>query len=358
VVIALVRGSDLDMSTPSGRLVADVLASVARSEIEIKGDRQRRANLQRAEAGRPHIGRRSFGYDSKGLQLIDEEAALIRWAYDALLAGASIKSIAREWNERASVTTAGKPWITSSVRGVLLNPRNAALRYYNGERMAEGVWPAIVPEETWGAARAVLTDPSRNTTKDRSIKYLLTNILLCGVCKDGSKLATARTQHGSRTYKCTARGNLSRNADAIDAYIEAIVIARLSKPDAADLVTPKTSVDVKALRSESLALRARIDEAATLFAEGDITGKQLASITRVTNERLEVIAGEQARAADVDVLAHVFGAGDVGHAWRKLDIMRQRAIVKELFESITVYSQGRGARTLDPETVHVEWRIA
>ena len=36
VVIALVRGSDLDMSTPAGRLTADILAGVARHEIEQK----------------------------------------------------------------------------------------------------------------------------------------------------------------------------------------------------------------------------------------------------------------------------------------------------------------------------------
>ena len=47
--IALVRGSDIDMSTPAGRLSADILASVARHEIEQKADRQRRAVEQAVE---------------------------------------------------------------------------------------------------------------------------------------------------------------------------------------------------------------------------------------------------------------------------------------------------------------------
>ncbi len=38
--IALVRGTDLDLSTPAGRLTADMLAAIARNEIEVKSDRQ------------------------------------------------------------------------------------------------------------------------------------------------------------------------------------------------------------------------------------------------------------------------------------------------------------------------------
>ena len=38
--VALVRGSDLDMSTPSDRMTAGILAEVAQNEIETKGERQ------------------------------------------------------------------------------------------------------------------------------------------------------------------------------------------------------------------------------------------------------------------------------------------------------------------------------
>ncbi|MGH3096475.1 MAG: recombinase family protein, partial [Streptosporangiales bacterium] len=41
VTIALCRGSDMDLSTPAGRMSADILASVARNEIEVKSDRSR-----------------------------------------------------------------------------------------------------------------------------------------------------------------------------------------------------------------------------------------------------------------------------------------------------------------------------
>ena len=45
---------DIDLATPSGRLVARVLVSVARAEMETKSARHKLANRQRAEAGLPH----------------------------------------------------------------------------------------------------------------------------------------------------------------------------------------------------------------------------------------------------------------------------------------------------------------
>jgi len=357
VTIALVRGSDLDMSTPAGRLVADVLASVARSEIEIKGDRQRRANLQRAQAGRPHVGRRTFGYEASGQETVEIEASLVREAFAHFLAGGAIKSIARSWNNSGVLTTAGNPWTPGAVRGVLKNPRYAALRYYHGERIAQGEWPAIVDEVTWQAARARLSDPSRSTVEDRSIKYLLTNIAQCGRCDDGSRMATGRTQHGRRVYKCTARGDIARKAEPIDAFIEEVIVARLSQADAADLMRTRPGVDVKAIRTALNAQRARMDEAATMFASGDISASQMATITRVSDAEIVRLETDLASAIDVDALAGVLSAGDVRAAWSHLDVMAKRAIVSTLFERIVVEPVKRGARIFDPASVRVEWRM-
>ena len=356
VTIALVRGSDLDMSTPSGRLVADVLASVARSEIEVKGDRQRRANLQRAQAGRPHIGRRTFGYDASGLSIVADEAALVRDAYSHFLAGGAIKSIARAWNSGGAVTTAGNPWTPGSVRGVLKNPRYAGLRFYHGERVAQGEWPAIVDELTWQAARARLNDPSRSTTDDRSIKFLLTNIAECGRCADGARVATGRTQHGVRVYKCTVRGDVARKAAPIDEFIEEVVITRLSQSDAADLMQSRPDVDVPGLRMALNAQRERMDEAATMFASGEISASQMATITRVSEAEVSRLESELAAAVDTDALAGVLTAGDVRAAWLRLDVMAKRSIVTTLFERIVVEPVQRGVRTFDPASVRVEWR--
>jgi DNA invertase Pin-like site-specific DNA recombinase len=78
VRLATVSG-DIDLSTDSGRLVARILASVARGEVERKSARQRAANRQRAERGVPPArAHRPFGYsDTTRATLVPAEAVAV-----------------------------------------------------------------------------------------------------------------------------------------------------------------------------------------------------------------------------------------------------------------------------------------
>src|SRR5690625_2993687 len=354
-LIAVVRGSDLDMSTPAGRMTADLLAAVARNEIEVKSDRHRRSNEQAAHAGKPpRGGRRAFGYTLDGLTVVENEAAAIRDGYTKLLAGASLSAIAKTWNSAGFPTTAGGVWNGPNVRLVLKNPRYAALRRYRGEIVGPGKWPAIIDEETYQAALAVFADPTRNKVTDRSIKWLLTQIAKCGRC--GGPMATAHTQHKQRTYKCVQYSELSVRADRIDHYVVELVVARLSQPDVADLLTPSPHVDLPGLRHQANVLRARMEEAAQLFAEGTITGAQLSRINADVSARLGDTTKKLADAGSQDVLARFVDAEDVRGVWKNLHVLTQREIVKTLFESITLLSPGKGNRKFDPKNVVVEWK--
>src|SRR5690349_24225213 len=57
VSLALVRGSDYDLTTPAGRFSIGILGEVAQMEIDQKSDRQIRSQQQAAEQGRPAGGR-------------------------------------------------------------------------------------------------------------------------------------------------------------------------------------------------------------------------------------------------------------------------------------------------------------
>jgi hypothetical protein len=63
-------------------------------------------------------------------------------------------------------------------------------------------------------------------------------------------------------------------------FIEKLVVARLSRPDAADLVTAEDSgVDVAALREEATAIRVNLEEMASDRALGKITHAQMLKAT-------------------------------------------------------------------------------
>ena len=58
-----------------------------------------------------------------------------------------------------------------------------------------------------------------------------------------------------------------------------------------------------------------------------------------------------------DVLAEIVKARRPVDVWDVLDIDRKRAIV-DMLMTITLLPPGRGARSLDPATVQIEWRAA
>ncbi|MGI8701631.1 MAG: recombinase family protein [Nocardioidaceae bacterium] len=350
--IATVTG-DLDLSTDAGRLVGRILASVARGEVERKGARQKRAQQQAAQQGRPAGGRRAFGYDSKGMTINEAEAKHVRAAFSEVLRGASLKGIARDWNERGLATTAGNPWRHDNVREVLKNPRYAGLRAYRGEVVGPAVWPALIDGETHAAAAALLSLPERRTTATTARKYLLPGLALCWKC--GSDVATGHTRHGKRVYVCRAHKCISRKAGPVDELVQAVMVERLSRLDALDLLTTQDGPDLTAKRAQAQAIRDRLDDLATGLEEGILT---LAAVRRSSDRlraEIEAVETQINDGTHADVLTSIVTAADVRTAWVAADLQQKRAAVDALMV-VTLLKPERGTREFDPESVRIEWR--
>lgn len=332
-----------------------ILASVARGEVERKGARQKRAQQQAAEQGRPAGGRRAFGYASDGETVIDDEAKLVTEAYADLLTGASLKSIARSWNERGATTTAGNPWRHDNVRGVLKNPRYAGLRTYRGEIVGPATWSPLVDRDTFDAALALLSMPERRTTASTARKYLLPGLALCYKC--GSDVATGHTRHGKRVYVCRASKCLSRKAEPVDELIEAVMVERLSRPDAIQLLSEPSTPDLDEARAQAQAIRERIDNLAVGLEEGILTlGAVRKSSERLKKELARVEKGIQ-EATHADVLSPLINANDIATAWEGCTLGQKRQAVDALM-TITLLPPERGHQPFDPATVRIEWRGA
>jgi DNA invertase Pin-like site-specific DNA recombinase len=374
-VLAFVRGDSHDLSTPNGRMIANILASVARQEIEQKADRQRAATRQAADQGRWIGGRRPFGYEKDGVTIRENEAAAIRQAYDAVLVGVPLAQIARDWNAAGLWTPQqarkedrkDRPsqWVPSATRGVLMNPRYAGLRGHgsvpeHGRRKIEvagpAKWPGIISEETWRAVVGLLSDPARFTAKNSGGRNLLTGIALCGVC-GATVNAGGSNRPGHRIYRCSATwGHVVRAALPVEKYVGEVVIARLSRPDAADLLRDDKRPDIDALRSEAMAMRARLDQLATDWADGAMTSSQLRTATSRLRSKLALTESRMADAGRVDVLGPLVLAGDVRAVWEALSTARQRVVIDALM-IIKLMPPGQGRRTFRPETVIITPRM-
>jgi site-specific DNA recombinase len=361
VRFAEVDGS-IDLGTDSGRLHARIMIAVAKAEQERKAERQKLAFEQAAINGKRFIGcPRPFGYQDDHVTAHPVEGPAVAEACAAVLGGGTISGIRREWTtlglkppqhaQRGTTT-----WNRTSIRMILLNPRIAGLSAYHGEIVGQGNWEPLVPEETWRAVRGILQDPTRKPP--RGVKTLLGGL---GLCPCGNVVTGMPSHTGHHIYRCTPAtrnpayhgGHVARQAEPVEMFIEKLVVARLSRPDAADLVTAE--VDVAALREEATAIRANLEEMASDRALGKITRAQMLKATEAGTARLDQIGAELDTAARENVLAPLVAAENAAAVWAGLDISRKRAVIKTLM-SVTLYSPGKGPRrAFDPATVQVTW---
>jgi site-specific DNA recombinase len=355
---------EIDLTTADGEFRATMLAGIARFEARRKGERQKRATMQAAGKGRRTGGRRPFGYDQDGKTIRPQEAAAIRAGYSDFLAGAPLAEIARTWNAQGLVSGSARykdghkgepsPWRHDSVRMVLANPRNMGKRAHLGEIVADAEWPAIVDEATWQAAAAALNNPARRTGVNGG-RYLLSGLAICGVC--GARVhAGGNARKGVPAYRCSgSTGHFARKAVPVEEFVEAVMVARLSRPDARDLLTTRDKPDTASLRDEANGLRERLDALAVDFADGSLTASQLRVATERIRSRLESVEGQLADAGRVDLLGPMVNSDDVATAWVSASISRRRSVIALLAE-VVIHPPGRGTRTFNPETVSVRWK--
>ncbi|WP_234442103.1 recombinase family protein [Streptomyces sp. NRRL S-1448] len=98
--LATVSG-EIDLATPTGRMIARMLGAAARHEAEHKAERQQRQRRQAAEAGKvAGGGKRPFGYEDDRITLKKGEAEIVREGTRRVLAGESLSSICRDWQAR------------------------------------------------------------------------------------------------------------------------------------------------------------------------------------------------------------------------------------------------------------------
>lgn len=354
---------EIDLTTADGEFRATMLAGIARFEARRKGERQKRATAQAAGKGKRTGGRRPFGFDQDGVTLRTDEAAAIECGYRDFLTGAPLAEIARTWNRQGLVTGQKRyspahkgepsPWQAYSVRMVLSNPRYMGKRAHLGEIVADAEWPAIVPDTTWEAANAMLRNPARRTAPGRG-RYLLSGIALCGVC-GATAHAGGNARRGAPAYRCSgSTGHFARRSEPVEDYVEAVMIARLSRPDARLLTIDHARPDSAALALEAVGVRERLETLAVDFADGSLTGPQLRAATGRMRDRLSVIEAGLADAGRVDMLGPLVNAPDVAAAWEATSTSRKRAIIATL-ATITLHPPGRGVRIFDPATVGIDW---
>lgn len=367
IVYSYIRSPSFDLNTANGRMIARMLAAKDANESEETSERIVRKFQQKREAGEFLGGGRLFGWREDGETPDPVEQAALAAACEDVLAGVTTYTIMSQWNASGLRTSRGGEWSLVTVRQVLMRPRNAGLVVHRGEVVGRYPWADAAPvtEDVWSAVCAVLADSTRTTAPGNKPQHLGSGLYVCWGCERPSLRmgkASGRGGDGHPMYVCRSgcpplwgRRHVGRQALALDAYVEELVVARLSRPDAADLVHVDDEgprVDAKALRAERVQVRASLEA-----LDDDLDAHR---IDRARWERRNTSL--TARLAEIDralvpparsPLAGVADAEDPAAAYHGLSLERRRAVLSALMV-VTVLPLRRKGGPFDPDGVEVE----
>jgi hypothetical protein len=213
---------------------------------------------------------------------------------------------------------------------------------------------------TWRTVEAILSNPARrtNTGKSGTVKWLGSGTYICA-CGQRSMRASI-TCGPRRAYRCTNPDrtikHVTREAHALDAYVEKLIVERLSRPGTVEkLLHRDDTADVAALRVEQVQLGERKDKAAAMFIDGAIDEVQLATITKRADERAKEIAEVLAKAGWRSPLEPLAG-GNIEAAWEKLSLMQKRAIL-EVVADVHVLPTTASIKGFNPDGVRIDWKV-
>lgn len=355
-----VKAGALDLTTATGRWQARQLGAMARYEVERMIERQRRARDQKVQRGEWSGGPRPYGWETDGVTPIPQEIAIIREATDAILAGASIRSLAADLNKRGLRTSAGGEWDGGNLSRMLRRPRNAGILQHRGEEAGPSKWDAAIDEPTWRSLRAVLDDPSRIPTASNVRKHLGSGLYLCGVCGEGLT-SFSKGEGKPAKYKCRKNNCVLRDLVLLDKWVVWSLIRRLKEPDAAELFVRAESggPDLKAAQAALTKAREGLDELARAFGAGEIDMQEWRIAregARTKKAEAEAILSSAVR---VNPLVELLDADDMDAAWNAWDLSRKRAAIDwAMTVRVLPARVGRrpGGGYWDPEAVVIEWK--
>jgi site-specific DNA recombinase len=369
-------GGDIDLSTPQGRMTARIKGTVARHDTDQQSRRLRRKFEEKAQKGEPH-GYCPYGYtrvvenDERGHRIgardviNPDQAAVIREAAERALAGESLRSIVAGLNERGIHGPKSPQWNSTILRQLLLRPSNAGLRQHRGVVVGPSQNEPIFSPETHDRLKAFFADPDRKSNHSGpGFKFLLSGLALCGLCggtmrrqmgKTVVSKQTGATKRQPPSYACSACFKVRRQQGLVDDLVEAVIVARLARPDALAAFTTGDPQLVEDAREKVSTLEARMALAADQFADGGITGEQLKRISVKLRAGISEAKATIAQSTPNTAYAELAGP-DVAQRWRALPLDIKRQVVDALL-TVTINPVGPG-RPFDPDSVVVDWRAA
>ncbi|EGQ23792.1 site-specific DNA recombinase [Sporosarcina newyorkensis 2681] len=233
---------NFDTGSPIGRLVVQLMASIAEMERNTLSENVKLGMKQRALEGSWNGGV-VFGYDSvkKELVINEKEAKVVQLIYELYLSGKGLKAIANHLNKHGYRTKRNRYFSINGVAQILDNPiyvgkiswlkvENWDTKRRKGKNpnpiLVNGKHEAIITEELWHLVQARRKSKSFKQRQSNE-PFLLSSLLRCPDCGQGMvpSITTYTRKDGTkrkhRYYVCSDfhnKGSSACRSNGIKAY--------------------------------------------------------------------------------------------------------------------------------------------
>ena len=189
------KDGKFDLSSPSDKLLKQMLDAVAEFENSVRAERSRIGKLMKVKAGFWHGGPPPFGYDLSQGKLVEkkDESKWVKFIFKQALKGVPVAQIKGELDSNGVLARRGGLWTLGSIESLMTNTHYLGRYVFTDSVSGESVevkCPEIVDEVTWNSINlARKRKASRKDQQNATVKnfYLLRDFMVCGHC--GRKMA-------------------------------------------------------------------------------------------------------------------------------------------------------------------------
>ena len=340
----------IDTSTPTGRLMLQIMGAMAQLESENTSLRVKSRLEDNAKSGKAHRGapdRRPFGWQEDWTSAHPVEAVWLRDAIRMYVDGSSMGAAVRWLNEQGARMSSGGEVKVGQMSRILRNPRLIGLRNFRDEELLDSPVEPIIDRDTWnrlqdrlGGGTRVVSDSSGNPvkltkTKGRRagrVSVLGAGLLVCTRCGKPMRFAGGK----SNRYVC-ADPEVSCSAIGADR------VHRLVFKDAREMLTGMERYDGAAdtsteLREEATRLRGRLETILRALYVENPSESERDVLENLRVELVEKISDLDRRMVATSSGATLDERGRWSHEawWDAATDTEKRDVVRYLYERIDV----------------------
>lgn len=344
----------IDTGTPSGRMIRNVLGSLAEFERDIIVDRIKAGLAEKARQGEL-LGPLPIGYqrDDSGSVIPDATAPLICDAFVRYASGRySLRDMAAWAAGVGLLSREGNPLDRLSIRKILTNATYAGHVHYHSRRgggvVATGSHSPLVDADLFATVQATLARRRRRVAPARPFgrePYPLSGTAICGSC-GAPLLGCASTVLGKYRYRhmrCSTAQRRGREAceqpmvraetleTQIGSYLTGMQLPQACIDEVVEELRSRTRAGTGVL--ETRRLKRELDRWQRLFVLGEISEDRYLREAERLKELLQQ-AEKDPRQLDLECAADYLR--NVGDLWQQSPRQLQRDFVREIFQTIVV----------------------